>query len=97
MNITIDFLSANSIVTISCIVFIVLGIVFGNSEKKTARMFFLLPIFLFILIMYWVFVLSHVIFWLLLTFFIIVFIFGIIDDNINADRYASGPNRGKRK
>lgn len=71
MNITIDLLSTNSIVTISCIVIMILGQIFGDSGKSTGWMFFLIPIAAVVLMLYWLFILSHITFYVLMCIWII--------------------------
>ena len=50
---TISLTNSDIIVTSICLLLIILASEFGDSSKKTAWMFFLGPIGLFILILYW--------------------------------------------
>lgn len=55
--ITIDFLNPHVLVTLFAILVMIVAFVFGDSSKSTAWMFFLGPIALFSLVIYWAVVL----------------------------------------
>ena len=58
--ITIDLYNPHVIVTLIAIILMIVASVYGDSEKSTAWMFFLGPIAFFLLLIYWLFVLTNV-------------------------------------
>ncbi len=70
--ITINLFNPHTIVTLIAIVLMIIASVYGDSEKSTAWMFFLGPIAFFLLLIYWLFVLTNI--WLAGT---ILAVFGI--------------------
>jgi hypothetical protein len=51
--VTIDFLNPHILVTLFAITMMIIAGIFGDSSKSTAWMFFLGPIALFGLVIYW--------------------------------------------
>ena len=81
MNITIDLLSTNSIVTILCILTMIIGFIFGDSGKSTGWMFFLIPFGFIIMFMYWLYILAYPVFYAMLCLWVFISIIAIIKNN----------------